>query len=573
MTKYKFIPEQVLYSLLAAFVIAMFWHLAAACFYSDSEIWLLTLSQQTFSSAHLTSVLYKWSFHAITFLFSHYAPSEVDVYTQARAGWAVVALGSQAIVAYSFSIFVDKKKLFLPIFIAITTFSAFFNQGFRIRGDILSLFMHAVILLSIFKLRDAKIRWFHYLWIFTANTILVLSTPKSFYLYVSQFVFAIGIYNLLKVSRSYFLLIWITHISPIVIIFGLAIATHVFPSPIDLIKPIHEAADFYLKSFDSDLFNPEYLSVIDFAHIIKALAKSPAHAVVFFFGVALYLYSSFRPKKQSVASALNMYFGVLLLCVVFHNQKFPFFIGTFGTPLAAYTFVLVNDALERFLKSYRRFATMALCSAMTFFAILEYGLNLSLNNNIGQQIAIEHFDKYMTRHPEYVFYDIIGMLPRKTTIFLFVGPGEISRKNLIIDELDRVKPDIILFTYKFIFLEPDIRYYLTKKRVTIEPNVWVEGDVFSILKNVSYFRQAIQLRGNNYWRIPHPPKKYIYTLADGRSIKYEVIYLKNGIETKHLEEADSFAIPSVYLDLVQTNVEPIGFLQHPFFLFRYDTNF
>ncbi len=509
MTKYKFSPEQLLYSLLSAMVIAMFCHLALVVYFADSEIWLLTLSQQTFSRSHLISILYKWSFHALTHLFSNHAPTELEVYYYARRGWLIVALCSQAIVAYSFTLFIDRKKLFLPIFIAIVTFSAFFNQGFRIRGDILSLFTHSLIMLSLFKLKNRNVRWYHYCWITFLNILLILSTPKSLYFYVAQFAFGMGVYRYLEAPRNYFLIVWTTHIGPVVLLLGSAVATRLLSSPVDLFAPIYEATDYYLKSFDEDLFNVKYLSTLDFAHVIKAFAKSYFHALVFTIGVAMYLRTSLSRRAASIMTALNIYFGILLLFVVFHNQKFPFFLGSYGTPLIAYTFILSISFFETIFQRFTRYIIMALCSAMTMLSVVQYSDNLIGNNNLAQTIAVNNFEDYINRHPDLMYYDIIGILPRKTKMFLFIGPGEISRKSLIINELEKIQPELILFTHKFIYLEPDIRYYLTGSRLTFEKNVWVTGDHFSIVKTMDYFRKPVHFRGKPYWVIPHSPKRHV----------------------------------------------------------------
>jgi hypothetical protein len=573
MTKYKWSIEQVFYSLLALAVSFGFCHLALACFYSDSEIWLLTLSQRAFKPNDLTSIYYKWSFHALTYVFSHFSQSELDVYHSARIGWMCVALTSQAIIAYTFSLFAKNKKLFLPLFIAIMTFSAFFNQGFRIRGDILSLFAHAIILLTLFKLKDQTCSYKNYLWLFLWNIILLLSTPKSLYLYISQFVFAIALFKHGLATRSFFVFIWISHLAPVTGILWLTFVTHVFRMPIDLLAPIHEALDFYLKSFDIKLFNAAFFSIAAFEHVIKTAVKSIPHAIVFIIGTLLYFRSSYKRKKDGLISALNIYFGILFIFLVFHNQKLPFFIGTFGTPLIAYTLILYSQLLQNIFKTATKYAMILTVSVFTLFGFLDYNRNIRENNNYGQQVAIKIFDDYTNKHPNFKFYDIIGILPRKTSLFLFVGPGEVSRKKQIVNYLHLQSPDIILFTYKFIFLEPDIIDYLTKNFITMENNVWVKGDYFSIFKTKTYFSKQHSFNGKNYWLINQPPKLFVYDPVTKNNINRELLYFKDGLELKRPESANSFAVPASYLEFVQTNVAPIGFLQSPYKLFRFDTNY
>lgn len=573
MTKYKFTLEQVFYSVLAFIVSLAFWHLASVCYFADSEIWLLTLSQQTFGGTELTSILYKWTFHAITYLFSHFAPTEVDVYIWARTGWTLVALMTQLILAYTFSLFARNKNSFLPIFIAIMTFSAFFNQGFRIRGDILSLFAHSLILLLLFKRMTSHIQRTDYFILLLLNTTLVLSTPKSLYFFVAQFAFALTLCKNSLSPISFFKLIWITHLFPVVAILGLALLTHSMSLPIDLILPLHEATDYYLKSFDPSLFNPEFFSIVDFGHVIKAFAKSPIHAIIFFSGMVIYLFKSYYQTKNSFSSALNIYFGLLLLFIIFHNQKFPFFLGTFGAPLIAYSTALTLNFINDLLKKFARIPLMLQWGCMTLLCLHQYGHNLFFNNNLEQLAAIRTLDNYLTRHPKLRHYDIIGLLPRNTKYFLFIGPGEITRKKLIIQELKKQDPDIIIFTYKFVYLEPEIQDYLTKNRISIEHNVWVKGDFFSVTNNTEHFTKQIKVNESLYWLIPQKPKRFIYDYIRRKSIAKEVLFLDHDGVSTTFESASQLAVPHKYLNIVQTDIEPIHFFQRPYQLFRFDTNF
>ncbi|MCC6137050.1 MAG: hypothetical protein IT287_00325, partial [Bdellovibrionaceae bacterium] len=523
MTKYKFTLEQVFYGLLALVVTVAFCHLASVCYFADSEIWLLTLSQQTFSGNQLTSILYKWSFHATTYLFSHCAPAEVDVYLYARYGWMVIALCSQVILAYTFSLFANNKKLFLPLFLALMTFSAFFNQGFRIRGDTLSLFAHSLILLFLFQKRNAKIKALDFALLFALNLVLALSTPKSLYFFIAQFLFALSIYKNITNSKPFFVLVWTTHLLPVVGLLGLALLTVILPLGVDLMAPLQEAMDYYIKSFDNTLFNATFFSVVDFGHVLKAFAKSPIHAIIFLLGSCLYLYSSFASKQKTIYTSLNIYFGVLALFVVFHNQKFPFFLGTFGAPLIAYTTLLTWNLIEKVFKTYSKFLLIIAWGSMMFLCLYQYGHNLFYNNNVDQLIAVKTLENYIDKHPSLSHYDIIGLLPRKTKIFLFVGPGEISRKKAIIEELAKQDPDVIIFTYKFVYLEPEIQHYLTKNRISVEHNVWLKGDSFSVTNATNYFRTQISINNNYYWKIPHPPRNYIYDVIAKKQITNEVL--------------------------------------------------
>lgn len=559
-----------IFLIFSVFLILCFFHLAQSCYFADSEIWLLTLSQNLFNHQHLTSIAYKFSFHTLTYLFSHHSPSELDVYFYARTGWSIVALGTQILLAYFYASAVGQKNFFFPLFISLMTFSAFFNQGFRIRGDILALGSHTLVLLLLLKMKHQQITQRHYFLLFIINSIMLTSTPKAIYFYISQFLFAWILCKNSKYKKSFLRWIWIAHLIPIHLVLTLVLFTFMFPEPFNLITPLHEALDFYLKSFDPSLKNFDFLSLHDFVHVLKAFLLSPTHAVLFLIGFSLYFFESYR--KNNALSHLNVLFGVSLLFLILHNQKLPFFIGTFGAPLVAYTSLITFLYIKKIFNRFADVVLLIIAFSQIFWACLQYTDNLQKNHNLAQSLAIQTFDNYVTAYPELTFFDIIGVLPRKADLFLFVGPGETIRKKQIVTDLENQNPDILLFTYKFNFLEPDIANYLIKNRISPEPHIWIKGDFFSVSQTPQYFRQTRQINNEFYWVIPTKPKKFIY-LGNEDYPQSSVVYLKNDKPTPKRSDADRFAIPQKYLSALQTDNPPLFLYHSPFTVFRYDTQF
>jgi len=201
-----------IFFLFSIFIVFCFLHLAQACYFADSEIWLLTLSQHIFSAQHISAIAYKSGFHVLTYIFSHHAPSEVDVYYYARWGWSLTGVLAALGLAYFYALSIKKPKYILPLFISIMTFSAFFNQGFRIRGDILALFVFTCTLLFFTYLDRQPIHKIHYLILLSLNTLMLTATPKSIYFFIPQFLFALQIYKSQKRTKSFAKLIWIVHL-------------------------------------------------------------------------------------------------------------------------------------------------------------------------------------------------------------------------------------------------------------------------------------------------------------------------------------------------------------------------
>lgn len=607
MTRYKLSPLLILQICLAFATTFLFIHLAIHCYFSDSEIWLLTLSQKALNPQGLSSIYYKYMFHIITYLFSHWAPSETSVYDYARIGWSLIAVLTQIILAGTFAKSVGQQKLLLPLFIILMTSNAFFNQGFRIRGDILSLFAHSMALWLFIYLRTKPITLRHYFYLAVFNLLLLLSTPKAIYFFVAQVAFAIALYKNTHLSRRYFLWIWFSHLSPLILASFLTLVTHLWGGQTDLIVPIHYAIDFYLKSFDSGLFNSEFLSINDFAHVFKFIGNSPLHALIITTGLGIYFYLTFKKQKNTLLSSWNVYFGLLFIFVILHNQKLPFFIGPYFSPLIAYTGLLcilsyqkifpapgtinAETALRRALKSNPisiRTAVMRLqkfyhpltfllssilLSFMFFMTFLFYQKNMTYNNNSAQLIAVQTFDNYLTKYPNTLYYDIIGLLPRKNKIFLFVGPSEVAQKRNIINQIQKINPDLIVMTFKFVYLEPEIQEYLTQNKVPIEQNVWVTGEYFSVDHDKKYFTKSYPINGTNYWALPAKPHTFTMELLTQKDISSEIIFLDKSLKSVQKKDAVFLGVPEKYLAILLTNIAPVRFLQPPYFVFRFDTNF
>jgi len=572
MTKQKSTQLQILTKLLPAVVFVvlggMFFHLALHVYFADSEIWLLTLSQKAFAPGELLSIYYKWSFHAATYLFSHFAPTEVAVYEWARAGWSVIAILSVLGTARIFTRLFKNPELFWHLSIFLLTSSVFFNQGFRIRGDIFAYFLHVAYLSVYLRAFDTPKKAAPFAALLGINLLLILSTPKALIFVIAQLILGYFLANGAPARRRKDLLWLLVSSHTVIVVVGciVALLSTMIPGAYNLVYSIASAIDFYIKSFDTSFGNTSYFSAEDMQYVFRFIANSWIHAAVLVLGFA----AAIKDRKNNCG--ITFYALFIFFAVLAYNQKFPFFLGPFLTPVLAFCFCRTLEISKTFhQRIYPLLLVTVLLSSVTL-AFLQYSENIEFNKNKYQKEAVAELEAFQKKHPKTKIYDVIGLLPRKNTIFAFVGPGEVARKNEILNQILQADPDVIIQTYKTIYLDPDFFRFLIESRVPIEPNVWVKGFAWTKTEHPDKFARTVKIENKEYWVFAISEKKFVSDLVEAKPINNETFGLD-----KNLKITDSdpvfLAVPSRYLALIFTDTSPIGFSNPPNVLFRYDTSF
>lgn len=549
--------DQFFYVLATILFSILFIDLALHCYFADSEIWLLTLSQKTFSPNLYISVYYKWFFHFITWLTSLGIQDTLAIYRAERFVFALVALFSLFLNARLLSLIYNDKTLILPIFLFGISASLFFNQGFRIRADILALCLQLLFLnVALF------VNWRPRLILMPLMILLALTTPKSILFIASDIIFAL---ILLGSSSSELSLrgknILLSVLIPLVFFLAvLGTLSLVSPHHAALLA-IHSALDFYLKSFEVGLGGTQFFRFFDFFYLLRFLRLNPAHTFVFLLWIFLFYRDLFFDQPRSLLSrAFSSSTICLLLSILLYNQKLPFFLGPFLTPVLGYQFAMVFLFFKK--KSLTIVSTLLIGIGL-FCCFKQYTLNIQQNNNNHQLQFISDLQSYKKQNPTTKIYDIIGLLPKMNDYFLFVGPGEVTHRQWIIKTLEMNKPQIYLYTFKNVFLEPDIKNFLDKNYLEIQPGVWILSRPIQITttENLSLH----QKNKKTFWSFRLPKDAHLFAKTPLQDLS---AYCQN----------TSSALQHCYLPLevhsVFTTETPLLKTQNsPTDLFRFDTAF
>lgn len=583
MTKQLSTFLHIVYIFLAIVVISLFFTLATRCFFSDSEIWLLTLSQNVFQVNELTSIYYKWLFHFFTYIFSHFAPDEFAVYVWARYGWASISIISAFIICLTMAKAFQIKKFIFPTLIIIVTSSLFYNQGFRIRADMLTLFFHSITIYYLTINRPKVIGRIDVILLSFLTICLLSTTPKAIYFWACQLALGLSL-NFIKEQKynpTYLKLLFISHLFPIVAGAFIIILNAILPFfELNLAYIIATAINFFLKTYDTKLANPDYFSLTSFYYVINFVWQNILHALIIYFFLLITTISVLtKPRlffrEFTTIKAFQLYSIALLLSALLHNHKLPFFLAVCLTPILAYSFFFLYHYLQKFPAYIHGTIPLICCLYAVQISSSHMSLNLRGNNNFEQKTAIHRLGEFVEDSPQVRIYDVIGILPRKTEIFAFTGPSEVSRKFSTMEKIIAQKPNMIIMTHKTNFLRPQIQNYAKANMIQIEPDVWTVGEEHTPLNKPKSFSELKEIEGQNFWIFSSNQYEYIYDLASSRIINEEVLFLNENYQRIKSSKTKPtyFAIPKKYLRIGFAHFAKPNFPQSPYYLFRFDTGF
>lgn len=560
---------QTFYLLLCLIISGLFIHLATVCYYSDSEIWLIAISKKALSVGAVQSVYYKWFFHVVVFVTSFWSTNNLVVYDVARLVFSAIALAAVVLVAASFAKIYQKKYLFLPLVLICLTSSLFFNQGFRIRADILALLLHACFLYLVFQ--DFKPRRKYLLLFLLLNTALLLTTPKAL-IFIAMHILIGCHFFFHQTSEKKFIgkTILISLLSPLTLVLFILVCLGFIQPEHSLFTALRSAGDFYLKSFDPDLGGALFFKSMDFMYVLRFLRISLVHTLLLVGWLVIFFANIFSKQKVAHHSFFHLYGAILLSLILLYNQKLPFFLGPLLTPLIAIQFC----SLEHYLGSrpLLKWVCPILISAACWLCWKQFLVNRQFNSNFWQKEFISQLQTYKKANPSVSVYDIIGLLPQDNTYYLFIGPGEVTRSREILAALRAQPPDIYLYTYKNIFFNHDLEMFLKNNYLEYSPGVWLKAQHMRADEKTSHNTQIIQFNNRGYWMFPYIKTQFIFSQTTKKDILSDCLFLDS--ELKPTQNATHWlAVPLEQVHFSVVTVPLPKFSQNPFMVFRFDTAF
>lgn len=262
--------------------------------------------------------------------------------------------------------------------------------------------------------------------------------------------------------------------------------------------------------------------------------------------------------------------AVLIIFIFLYNQKLPFFLGPFLTPVIAHQFCVFWLKVQRYRWHSLGVGLLLLsCSAL---CLRQYSLNRKHNSNTAQRTVIAELEDFKHKNPQTSLYDVIGLLPLNNSYFYFIGPGEVSRREPILSALKKTPPDIYLYTLKNIFFEPELKGFLEAQYWQAQSGVWLKAQNFHLDKTKFFTNEVLRFNNKAYWLTRSTANTKVFSQTTGKDITSFCYFLN---KQKQVSQSDIFwvAIPLESLHVSIVGVPLLKLSANPSILFRFDTAF
>jgi hypothetical protein len=441
-----------LYAATCVFFLFAFYRLALLGFISDSEIWVVNLAKHFREEWMHSWVFTRPLFYGILSVFVAPVDGAIAIFQSAKAFGicnATVIILFTFLLARRLSL---RKWKWITPFIALLlllTNAGFLNQGYRIRSDLLA---SSILLISIYL--TVRIQPKHCL---TQNLLWLsplLATPKAI-----LFILPFGFF---KQEKKIKLLTLLT--------LALAATTTLilYPQLIGYVKMI----------FSSQADTGPYLSRASFFYLERLIEKNPLFFSIFILRfIFSYLRFHLDQTEQNLQSGMFRFFSLftsgLVAILILSPDKNPFLIAAFLPIFAIFTSFIFEDSeviISRAIRSAQQsrfkklnyFGAIICCLSFSLSGWLAWGGFLENNNYKDLYHTIETLDSYLEKYPKASLYDVVGIIPKRSSIREFAGPNDPTTNKNTVDRLASFLPEIIFYVRKGILLEPDLSNLLRK---------------------------------------------------------------------------------------------------------------
>lgn len=224
---------------------------------------------------------------------------------------------------------------------------------------------------------------------------------------------------------------------------------------------------YYLLSFTSNGSGLSYFDPIRLVHLIGAIKKD----YWFWLLVLLRLFWVRSFKK------FDAVFIMLLIALILHPERMPFFIVSIMPFLLI--LIVVHPSFCAFfnwLQIRRRlvfaFGLVLLSTFLFYRNTMRSAFLLQQHSNKTQRQAIQLIQDYSLKEKAVTIYDPVGVIYKVPVYDWFVGPSEMHSNAIAMAELNKKKPDMILYTSRLGWLEPEIYKLLKQDYVNLGGGVY-----------------------------------------------------------------------------------------------------
>ena len=502
---------------MAALLLVCFALLSYYCYWSDSEIWGITLARQFGEiDSYNVSVFFKLPFYGMLRLLYEIPGKNAALLDSARLLFCCIGIANAAL-AWRLALNLSGSRVAASLaFVLLLGNTIYVNQGFRVRSDILAAFWHLVtmnLLVGLRRQAPSAGGWRGTLTLFALNTMMLAATPKAIYFTLSQLVFAFvwGRGAEPETRRNYYRSVGLAFLSPVVAGILFLVVSRIFSlqGGSNRIFVGYWTAWVYFRDalsvWEPFNFDSERL------YFVKRFVERNPDLILLFAGAIFLapLSAAARARRGSPAAALAAYGVMLLAAASTYNDFLPFFLASLLPVLCVSAALALHEfagspeqedeeahAADPLLARLRRASAVVIAIAAALKGIAFCAVNLNGNNNFGQRAAIKVLEEIRRNYPRAEVYDVIGTMPRSNRIYKFVGPGQAYSNGLVMEFLESRKPEVIPFIRKLGLLEPRISALLETEYADLGYGIYGRAAVLDLAN-----AEIVQLPTGKYRKV------------------------------------------------------------------------
>lgn len=458
----------ILFFVSSVVFIFLYLRLGYVGFISDSEIWSVNISKnistEWTNSWVFTRPLFYTLLSAVVWPFSN----PIEIFESAKLLFLINSLFLVVLTGLVTKELASPGWKFFSVAAAIClllTNTGFLNQGYRIRSDLLA---STIVLISLyFTIKFRPQHWYQQIPLWVTP---IISTPKAI-----LFILPFFAYPQTKRQK---------------LVVGLALLF----SAVTIVFLYPQLLRYLTETVSSGSIGGAYLSRSSFYFVERLIEKNLLFVFLFCLRFMTFYLRHYFNLFDSVTHKSNhlffTYFTLgVVLALILAPEKNPFFLAA-GLPiLAAFTSFLFED-FHKIIgfnvrpESRKKFQKMALvCSFVTALAVSASGWRawaefMDQNNKFELYKSIQFVEQYLNKYPKARHYDVVGLVPTKTTIMKFAGPNESEGNYWTMHELRKNPPHIIFYVRKGTLLEPELSRLLKELYLPLGGGVYAKWNYF-----------------------------------------------------------------------------------------------
>jgi len=423
-------------------------YLAQNLYWSDSEMWPLSVARNVFSPYSHQDFFVKPLFNSLL-LVLYWIGMGLDMLPLDIAR-IFMNLNLALIVILIFRIvrrITQNELLSLASAVVFVTAITMVEQGTRIRSDLIACTLNLLTLDLILRKGNQKLL----VWLPALLSMLV--TPKAIYFLLAFYPFYPSFKSWPKKKIKKFLIIAVSIVGIVVIL---------------RYQTIYAIMKYFLLSFTREGTGLNYFDSLRFEHVIRAIQKDFLLWLLIF--ARLLWVRSFK--------GFDAMFVILVLALAFHPDRMPFFIAS----LLPFLFIITVShsafaGLFKRMQTEGKWAFTIVLGLLFAFAMQRFLVRTSFllqeHNNSLQRQALHLIQGYVIETPFTLVYDPVGIIYKTPSpLDWYIGPGEVDNNREVMKLIRITTPDMILYTMRVRWLEPDIYRFLQENYVNLGGGVY-----------------------------------------------------------------------------------------------------